>query len=293
MEQHKNGMAELMQSAGISLTINTDSDGLKLWNEGHGRHIQKGPDVLTFATSTKNLNFRTTFMPGSEVGRLHCIIAGELTTIEEMDFGPDDWSALSDKLTTRNTARIKGKSTTEKYIEKTLKAQRAASKKARLEYERSGDPQAVINFIKRSPSAAALYETWVNEVIQKWIRNDRHDLLKSAFLPRRGERSEARSRAIKGMMFVERIEKQRRAGKSLKEACIAEAERTGGGNLTGDDLERKRTALKGKYHRAKRIKTEITIQETAESFAMTAFPAKITQGDSAMFGEWKITFPKK
>jgi hypothetical protein len=94
-------------------------------------------------------------------------------------------------------------------------------------------------------------------------------------------------------MFVDRIDKHRRGGKSLNEAFISEAERTGGGNLTGDDLDRELTALKNKYHRAKRIKTEVTIQGTAEAFAMTAFPAKVTQGNFAMFGTWTITFPKK
>ena len=76
--------------------------------------------------------------------------------------------------------------------------------------------------------------------------------------------------------------------KSLKEACIIESERIGGG-VSDDELK----TIERKYQRAKRIKTEIIIQETAESFSITAFPAKITQGYSAGFGEWKINFPKK
>lgn len=176
---------------------------------------------------------------------------------------------------------------TKKFIVKTLKAQQTASEKARLAYEKSGDPEIVIGFIKRSPSAAPLSEPWVIEAMQKWMKNDRYDLMKSLAL-RRGERSDARARAKEGMMFFERIEKQRRAGKSLKEACIAEAEKTGSGIS-----EKELTTIKNKYQSAKRIKTEITIQETAESFAITAFPAKITVGDFAMFGEWKYTFPKK
>jgi len=176
---------------------------------------------------------------------------------------------------------------TKKFIDKTLKAQRTASEKARLAYEKSGDPEIVIGFIKRSPAAAPLKEPWVIEAMQKWIKNDRYDLMKSLAL-RRGERSDARARAKEGMMFFERIEKQRRAGKSLKEACIIESERIGGGVSDGE-----LKTIERKYQRAKRIKTEITIQETAESFAITAFPAKITYGDFSAFGEWKYTFPKK
>lgn len=181
-----------------------------------------------------------------------------------------------------------GKTKSEIFIKKTLKTQRNASDKARLAYEKTGDPEIVIKFIKRSKAGSALQETWINTAIQGFIRNDRSDLLKKAFLPRRGENKETRRRELEGMMFFERIEKQRRAGKSLKEACITESERTGGGIS-----EKELTALTNKYQVAKKIKTEITIQETAESFVMTAFPAKIKLDDLAVFGTWTITFPKK
>lgn len=271
----------------MELKIKTDADGLKAFNELHGRHISKGPDVLIISATRKNLNFKTTFTPGPGAGQdLQCIIAGGIITLAGMDMDPEEWRAFTDELTTRNT-RIMQKSATEKHIEKTLQEQRAASEKKRLQYEKSGDPEIVIGFIKRSPSAAPLKEPWVIEAMQGWIKNDRYDLMKSLAL-RRGERSDARARAKEGMMFFERIEKQRRAGKSLKEACIVESERIGGGVSDGE-----LKTIERKYQRAKRIKTEITIDETAESFAITAFPAKITVGDFAMFGEWKYTFPKK
>jgi len=294
MEKHKGGMKELLQFEHFQLKIEADTNGLKVFTEAHGRHIQKGPDVLIISTPDYNLNFKTTFTPGPGAGQdLHCIIAGELIRFVGMDFTPKNWRAFADRLIARNNARIiKMEKGTKRFIEKTLKAQRGASEKARLEYEKSGDPEIVIGFIKRSPSAAPLNEPWVIEAMQKWIKNDRYDLVKS-LCPRRGERSDPRTRAIEGMMFVEKIDKHRRAGKPLKKAFISEAERTGGGNLTGDDLERELTALKNKYHRAKRIKTEITVQKTAESSSMTAFPAKITVGDFAMFGEWTYKFPKK
>ena len=105
MENHKNGMEELLKSGGITLTINADADGLKVFMDAHGRHIPKGPDVLSISApllkvtlgdqkvlgeGNLNLDFKTTFAPGPEVGRLRCIIAGELITIEGMDITPED-----------------------------------------------------------------------------------------------------------------------------------------------------------------------------------------------------------
>lgn len=291
MKKHKNGMEEFLKAEGFNLKIN--ADGLAAWTEMHKRHIQKGPDVLTISTPGHNLTFKTMFEPGPGAGQdLHCTIAGELIEMRGMDFMPKDFRAFADKLTTRNT-RIKGKLAAYTYFGKTLQEQRAASEKARLEYEKSGNPQIIIGFIKKLKTGAAIQEPWVTAKIQEWMREDRHDLLKSAFLPGRGENSESCRRAIEGMLFVDRIDKSVRAGQTLTESFISEAQRTGDGNLTGKKLEKKLTALKNIYHRAKRIKTEITIQETAETFIATAFPAKITIGDSAVFGTWKIKYPKK
>jgi len=106
-------------SDGMNLTITADADGAQVFMEAHGRHIPKGSDVLTIATPIEkvtlgdqkvlgegklNLDFRTTFAPGPEIGRLRCIIAGEIVTIEGMDFTPEDWRDLADKLTARNAA---------------------------------------------------------------------------------------------------------------------------------------------------------------------------------------------
>jgi hypothetical protein len=276
----------------IELKMKTDADGLKAFKGLHARHIQKGPDVLIISTARKNLNFKTTFTPGPGAGQdLHCIIVGEIITLAVMDMEPEEWRAFADKLTERN-ARIK-RELSAIYIEKTLQEQRAASENARLEYEKSGDPQIIIKFIKESKTGAAIQEPWINAKIQEWKRTDRTDLLKAAFQTGRGENKEPGKRAIEKMMFVNRIDKSVRAGQTLTEAFITEAERTGGGNLTGKKLEIKLTALKNKFFRAKRIKTEITIQETPEAFTMTAFPAKVTIGDSAAFGTWKFNFPKK
>jgi hypothetical protein len=180
------------------------------------------------------------------------------------------------------------KTASEKYIEKTLRKQQAMSEKAQLSFEKTHDPQTVIEYVKRSPSGAAIKETWVLEAILGWIRNDQHDLLKSAFLPRRGERSKARGRSIEAMMFVESIDKYRRDGKSLNEALISKAEITGGSNLRDAALERELTTLKNKYYRAKRIKTEVTIQETPGAYIISAFPAFVEIDGHRFPGRWQI-----
>lgn len=125
MEERKDGKKVIFEtvnesldiSDGITLTINADAGGAQVFMEAHGRHIPKGPDVLSIATPIEkvtlgdqkvlgegklNLDFRTTFAPGPEIGRLRCVIAGELTTIEGMDFTPEDWRGLADKLVKRN-----------------------------------------------------------------------------------------------------------------------------------------------------------------------------------------------
>jgi len=183
------------------------------------------------------------------------------------------------------------------YLERIMQEQRAASDKARIAYEQSGDPQVVIGYIKHSLSGAAIKEPWVILTIQNWICSDRGDLLKQAFLTRRGERRKPRKHALDSMMFVTRIDKLRKAGKALNEALICELERTGGGDLEGDKLSRELRKLKNRYYRARRIKPEITVQETAEAYVMTAFPAKseveIDNHIHAIYGYWSISFPKK
>ena len=130
------------------------------------------------------------------------------------------------------------------YLERIMQEQRAASDKARIAYEQSGDPQVVIGYIKHSLSGAAIKEPWVILTIQNWICSDRGDLLKQAFLTRRGERRKPRKHALDSMMFVTRIDKLRKAGKALNEALICELERTGGGDLEGDKLSRELRKLK-------------------------------------------------
>jgi len=275
------------------LKIGADADGLKFFSEAHGRHIQRGLDTLSIEAPGFCLDFKATFTPGQGTAQsLSCDLAGEVYTVTLVDMTPKDWRTLADKLHKRNRA-MAGKLAVDKHIEKTLRQQRAASEKARLAYEESGDPKTVIEYIKASPSGAAIKERWILEALQSWKQNDRDDLFKQAFETRRGENSKPNKRALENMMFANRIDKHRKAGKTLEEACIAEAERTGGGNLTGDKLFRKLTALKNKYHRARRVGPEITIEETPDAYIETAFPAKIEVSGHAVFGQWQIKHPKE
>ncbi|MBM4337989.1 MAG: hypothetical protein FJ110_00435 [Deltaproteobacteria bacterium] len=292
MEKQKNGIGELLKYEHFNLKIGADAAGMEHFLEAHGQHIQKGLDTLSVEAPGFCLDFKTTFTPGrGAVQSLSCALAGKVYTVTLGDMTPEDWRAFADKLTARKRT-MAAKTAVDKHIEKTLRQQRVASEKARLAYEESGDPQIVIGFIKRSPSGAAIKETWVSEAIQNWKRDDREDLFKQAFEPRRGERSKPNTRALENMMFENRIDNHRKAGKTLEGACIAEAQRTGGGNLTGDKLFKKLTALKNKYHRARRIEPEITIEETPESYIESAFPAKIEVLGHAYFGRWQIKHPK-
>ena len=185
------------------------------------------------------------------------------------------------------------KSNGQKFIESTLKRQTRASEKARLEYEATNDPQVVISFIKSSPAAAGLNEPWVRKTIQEWIWNDQYDFLKHAFLPRRGESDKKNRQKLENMMFRQRIDNYRQTGQTLNGAFICELQRNGGGDLTGDDLDKELIRLKNKYNRARRITTELSIQETADSIILTGFPAKVACNGTFIFGNFRLTFPKK
>jgi hypothetical protein len=123
MEDHKDGMKELLESDHFHFKIElseADADGFTLLAKAHGQHVHEGPDVLTFSAPIKkvtlgdqkvlgegklNLDFRTTFAPGSGTGQdLRCVIAGEVTVLNALDMTPEDWRAFADRLTERNGA---------------------------------------------------------------------------------------------------------------------------------------------------------------------------------------------
>jgi len=123
MEDHKDGMKELLESDHFHFKIElseADAEGFRLFAEAHGQHVHEGPDILTFSAPIKkvtlgdqkvlgegnlNLDFKTTFAPGSGTGQdLRCVIAGEVTVINALDMTPEDWRAFADRLTERNGA---------------------------------------------------------------------------------------------------------------------------------------------------------------------------------------------
>jgi hypothetical protein len=123
MEEHKDGIKDLLEDGGIKLKIGAENDAdaaaLQVFLTAHGRHEQEGPDVLIVSTpllkvtmgdqkifgkGDLNLNFKTTFAPEPEVGRLRCIIAGELMEIFLEGFTPEKWRTFADRLIERNAA---------------------------------------------------------------------------------------------------------------------------------------------------------------------------------------------
>ena len=293
MEENEGGMKELMQSEGITLTINTDVDGLKSWNEGHGRHIQKGPDILIMSTPDCNLNFKTTFMPGSEVGSLHCVIAGELITIEGMDFGPEDWSALSDKLAMRNTSRVKEKSATEKhktgmkpFIE-SMSQWEIMSSVFQEEFKKSNDPLVVIRFLKEDPFA--LRAAWVEREVEQWLHGKRYDLLELVFSRRTGHSKDEHENQIKDFLLVIKVDKLVSAG-FTKEKAFENVTKFMG-------RHRSINAVKKAYYRSIKKMYKKFFFETPDSNVFEVRNTKISFFDEkgeehSLFANWTHTLPK-
>lgn len=195
------------------------------------------------------------------------------------------------------------KSKEQKFLDAVFRKQKAASEKARLAFEETGDPEIVIQFLKKSKTAAAIQEPWIINAIQGFIQADRTDILKKAFLTRPGNEKKPRLNAMEKLLFAHGIEKRRKAGQTLSAALLTELEETGHGTLTGAELQREWTKLKNRYQAAKRITPEIAVTETADAIILTAHPAKWSfdlpsDGGAAAktvtgFGPWSIRFPKK
>jgi hypothetical protein len=276
----------------MELKIKTDADGLKVYSELHGRHIPKGLDVLIISTPRKNLNFKTTFTPGPGAGQdLQCVIAGEIFTLAGMDMEPEEWRALTDELATRNT-QIMQKSATEKHIEKTLKAQRAASEKKRLEYEKSGDPKIVIKYILSDFSGETLKEPWVVNVLATWKRDNRKDLLTLLFFPK-GRPETPYQKLLENLIFVDRIERYKAEQGSLSAAIITEMQRLAGSDLSEID-EKAFQKLKSRYENQKKIPTLERVIERPNHYEIILYASKTTLGERPI-GRMttRITFPKK
>lgn len=284
---------ELLQFEHFQMKIEADTNGLKVFAEAHDRHIQKGLDVLIISTPDYNLNFKTTFIPGPGAGQdLRCIIAGELFTLEGMDFTPKDWRAFADKLTTRN-ARIMEKSVTEEHFEKTLQEQRAASEKTRLEYEKSKDPKIVIRYVISDFTGETLKEPWVANVLATWKRENRKDLLGKLFFPK-GHPETPYPKLLENLIFVDRIDRYKAEEGTLTAAIIKEAQRIGLGELTGADFDRAFQKLKSQYERYKKIPTICRVIEGPDYYDLFLYGSKVAIGERSIArATVKIRHPKK
>ena len=124
MEDHKDGMKKLLESDHFHFKIGVSEAEVEKFRpfvEAHGQHVHEGPDVLTLSLPIKkvemgdqkimdegklNLDFKTTFAPGSRTGQdLCCVIAGKVTAFNiALGITPEDWRAILDRLTERNAA---------------------------------------------------------------------------------------------------------------------------------------------------------------------------------------------
>ena len=278
----------------MKFEIYSDENDLNIWKEAHERHIQTGPDILSIFAPEKNLSFKTTFMPGGEIGHLHCIIGGELATIGGIEISPEDWSDLSKSLTTRNTPPIKGKSNLEAFAEKTLKTQRSASKKKRRQYEKTGDHEIVIKYILDDYSRETMKEPWVVDVLATWQRENRKDLFHKLAHPQ-GQPRTPYSKKLENLIFVDRIDRYKaEQGNNLTAAIITEMQRLGFDNLTGEKRERKFNEIKNDYERYKKIPTLCRVVEGPDYYELILYSSKITQGGHPLArGTLKYHFPKK
>lgn len=287
MEKHKDGIKELLQFEHFQMKIEAETNGLKVFAEAHVRHIQEGPDVLIISTPDYNLNFKTTFTPGPGVDQdLHCIIAEKVTVLHALEFTPKDWRAFANRLIMRNTALIMKKSATEKHIEKTLQEQRAASEKARLSFETTGDPKAVIKYIKSDFSFETLKEPWVVDILAHWMRENRRDLLGKLSFPR-GQPKTPYSKKLENLIFVDRIDRYIAEQGSLRAAIITEMQ-------TPEVDERIFQKMKSRYENYKKIPTLCRVIEGPDYYEIILYASKVTFGERPIArATVKIRQPKK
>jgi len=282
-------MKELLQSENIQIKIKADEKALKCFKELHGLHIQKGPDDLIISAQDCNLNFRTTFEPGPGVSQnIHCIIAGEPVVLLEMDLTSKDWRAFADRLTARNNARIMYEAT-KKDIEKILHEQRTTSEKTRLEFEKSGDPKIIIDYVKRDFTGETIKEPWVAEVLASWKRDKNNDLISKMFFPK-GRAETPYSELLENLIFVDRIDQYRAEQGTLKSAILTEMRRVADGEVDFQEFDR----LKSQYERFKKIPTICRAIEGPGHYEMILYATKITLGEQPIGrATMKYKFPKK
>jgi hypothetical protein len=181
---------------------------------------------------------------------------------------------------------------TKKFIVKTLKAQRAASEKARLEYEKSGDPEIVIKFVSSDFSGETLKEPWVVNVLATWQREKQKDLLAKLFLPK-GHPKTPYSKKLENLIFVDRIDRYKAEHGSLSAAIITEMQRLAGGELSEID-EKAFQKIKNQYERYKKTPTICRVIEWPDYYEIILYACKVALGEQPLARVTaRITIPKK
>jgi hypothetical protein len=295
MEKSKSGIAEIIETGGLTLTIPADADGLKFFNEAHGRHIQKGPDALAISMPSKNLNFKTTFTPGLGSGQdLCCIIAGEIVTLRELDFNPKDWLALADWLSTRNNVLIMKNTANEKYkmdmmqpFVETMSQWEKVSSAFQEEFKKSNDPLVVVRFLKED--LFALRAIWVEREVERWLHEGRHDLLALVFSRQKGHRKDEHDNQAKDFLLVLKVDKIVSKGFTKEQAFE---------NVTTFmGRHRSINAVKKAYYRCTKQMYQKFFFETPDSYVFEVRNTKVSFLDENgeehfIFATWTHTLPK-
>ena len=148
------------------------------------------------------------------------------------------------------------------------------------------DPEVIIEFLKKH--SFALKETWVVCQVTKWLLNDRNDLLKRGFLPRRGEQNERNRKKIEYLIIVNEINKLIKKGFTKTQAFEEYANRS----HTLRSIE----GVRNIYYRTLRQKPEIYVSDNGNKISISVFPAKIEFDVNGykqkLFGSWTIEVNK-
>lgn len=183
---------------------------------------------------------------------------------------------------------------TKDFIDRTLKEQKDASDKARLEYEKTNDPKIIIKFIREDFSGETLKEPWIVNILAEWHREKRKDLLSKLFFPK-GHPETPYQKKLQNLLFVDRINRYKdEQGGSLQTAIITEMERLAGGTLSKVD-EKVYQKLKNDYERYKKIPTICRVIDGPEHYEIILYASKITLGlkQNVARATARYKFPKK
>jgi hypothetical protein len=171
------------------------------------------------------------------------------------------------------------------FIRDRLAEQIKTSEKYRDRYEKSNDPEAVIEFIRGFHFA--LKEAWVIQAVMLWHQAGAVDLIKRAFLPHKGERPEKLKKAVFDFLLTEKIDKL-----ILQGMTATAAFQTVKPPL---DTHLDPLRIRNIYYATKKKTPQIYIKKTAETLTVMAFPAKwqilIEGGFFTGFGNWEFTIP--